>query len=149
MSHQAKLVRDVGTWDGEIEVHPGPGAAPQHSTGVMTNRLIGGRWIVSSFKNETTGFEGEGIYGWDEAKQAYVGTWVDSMRGSLVIGAGSFDEATGTTTYRFELASGERTIRWRDVHQVIDDDTRRFSSFIEYTPGQEHEVVRATYRRRA
>jgi hypothetical protein len=149
MTEEIKLFeKDIGTWDGEIEVRPQPGAEPQRSTGVMVNRVVGGRWLVSDFKNEVSGFEGHGVYGWDVAKQKYVGTWVDPMRSSLVIAEGAFDEATREMTYRFELTMNGRTMRWRDVTKFIDDDTQEFRSILELAPGSDHEVLRATYRRR-
>lgn len=147
MSDAIKLFdKDIGTWDGEIEVRP-PGAEPQRSKGVMTNRVLGGRWLIAEFKNET-GFEGHGIYGWDDAKQAYVGTWVDPMRGTLSIGEGTYDEPSRTMTYRFELSHGGKPFVARDVTQFVDPDTQVFRSFIEMGDAPPHEVVTATYRRR-
>jgi len=149
MNAETKLFeKDIGTWDAEIEVIPQPGADPQRSTGVMVNRLVGGRWLVASFKNEATGFEGHGIYGWDATKQAYVGTWVDPMRSSLVVAEGTLDEAARTMTYRFELIQNGRTMRWRDVTTFVDDNTQVFRSILELAPDREHEVLTATYRRR-
>lgn len=139
--------KDIGTWDGEVEVRPYPGAEPQRSKGVMVNRVLAGRWLITDFKNES-GFEGHGIYGWDDTKQRYVGTWVDAMRGSLVIAEGTFDEAARTMTYRFELSHGGKTFTARDVTQLVDDDTQLFRSFIEMGDAPPHEVVTATYRRR-
>jgi hypothetical protein len=55
-----------------------PGAPPQSSRGVIVNRLVcGGLWLVSEFHNETTGFDGHGIFGYDVQKKKYVGTWID------------------------------------------------------------------------
>lgn len=139
--------KDIGTWDGEVEVRPYPGADPQTSKGVMTNRVLGGRWLVSDFKNDS-GFEGHGVYGWDDAKQRYVGTWVDGMRGQLVIAEGSFDDASRTMTYRIELTHDGKTFTARDVTQMVDDNTQVFRSFIEMGDAPPHEVVTATYRRR-
>jgi hypothetical protein len=132
---------DVGTWDGEIDVRPQPGAPLQHSRGVMTNRMVG-PWLVCDFKNET-GFEGHGIYGWDAAKQSYVATWIDSTRSSLVIGIGTFDAAARTMTYRYE----QGPMKWRDVVTFPDEDTQLFRSILAL-PSGEHEVVTGTYRRR-
>jgi hypothetical protein len=146
MSQHAALERDVGTWDADIQVTPGPGAEPQSSTGVLSNRMIGSRWIVSDFKNTATGFEGHGVYGWDDAKQSYAGTWIDSMRGSLVIGNATLDG--DRLAFSFEAKRADRTMRWRDVYEYTDTNTRRFTSYIELAPGQEHAVVSATYRRR-
>lgn len=145
MSDHLDLYRaDVGTWDGDITVRAAPGAEPQLSKGVMTMRMVG-TWLVTDFKNET-GFEGRGIYGWDKAKQAYVATWIDEARGSLVIGAGTRD---GTTmTYRYQLTLPDRTMCWHDVHETVDANTRRFHSFYELPSGESHEVATALYRRR-
>jgi len=141
--------KDIGTWDGEIEVRPQPGAEVQRSTGVMVNRLVAGRWLVCDFKNATTGFEGHGVYGWDAAKQRYVGTWVDPMRTSLVIAEGTLDAPARTMTYHYELAFGGKSFRLRDVTTFVDDDRQVFRSIIELAPGQDHEVMTATYRRRS
>ncbi len=139
--------KDLGTWEGEIEVRPYPGAQPQTSRGVMTNRVLGGRWLISELKNES-GFEGHGIYGWDDAKQRYVGTWVDGMRGQLVLAEGTYDEASHTMTYRFELTHQGKTFTARDVTQLLDAYSLVFRSFIEMGDAPPHEVVTATYRRR-
>ncbi len=136
---------DAGVWDGEMSVQPQPGAAAQTSRGVMTSRMVGS-WLVTDFKNET-GFEGRGIYGWDTAKQAYVGTWIDSMRGSLVVGTGTRNN--DTMTYRFELAQGDRPMRWIDETERVDANTRRFRTLVELPTGEMHPVVTATYRRRS
>lgn len=142
--HAQWFEADVGTWDGEMTVYAQPGAAPQASKGVMTQRMIGS-WLVTDFTNET-GFEGRGIYGWDTAKQAYVGTWIDSMRGWLVIGTGT--RAADTMTYRFEMTTDARTMRWIDETVRVDASTRRFRTSIELPSGEMHTVVTATYRRR-
>ena len=66
------LKKDVGDWLAEITITPGLGAPQQKSKGRMTGKLIsGGRWLVTEFKNLTTGFEGHGIYGYDKAAGHY------------------------------------------------------------------------------
>jgi hypothetical protein len=145
MTEQQWFEADVGTWDGEIAVQQQPGAPTQHSKGVMTHRLVGS-WLVADFKNET-GFEGHGIYGWDTAKQAYVGTWIDGLRRWLVVGTGT--RKGQTITYRFELATGDRTMRWMDETERVDKNTRRFRALIELPTGELHAVVTGMYRRRS
>src|SRR5512143_2620983 len=109
------LEDDVGTWDADVIVRPGPGAAEQRSRGVSVQRLVGGRWLVADFKNET-GFEGHGLYGWDATRKAYVGTWVDGMRSFLTIMEGAWDPETRTMTYHAEarLPDG-RVLTWREL----------------------------------
>src|SRR5262245_15658768 len=77
----AVFAADAGPWDVGVEARPVPGAPAVVSSGIATSWLVcGGMWLVSDFKNETSGFEGHGIYGFDPVKQKYVGIWVDSMR---------------------------------------------------------------------
>ena len=144
--HQV-LESDVGTWDAEVIVRPGPGAPEQRSKGVSVQRLVGGRWLVADFKNET-GFEGHGIFGWDDARKGFVGTWVDGMRNFLAVMEGAYDADARTMTYRANarLPDG-RTLAWREVTERPDDDTRIFRQFWAL-PGGEHEMMTVTYRRR-
>lgn len=142
------FAKDVGIWDAEVEVRPQPGAPPQHSRGVSVNRLVGGRWLIADFKNETSGFEGHGIYGWDAAKQKFVSTWVDSMRSSLVVAEGTWDPGSRTMTYRGELTMGDKKLSWREETQSLDADTQLFRSFVTLPNGGEHEMMIVTYRRR-
>jgi Protein of unknown function (DUF1579) len=142
--------KDVGTWDAEVVVRPGPGAPPQTSRGVAVNRLIGGVWLVSDFKNDSD-FEGHGVYGWDPAKKKYVGTWVDSMRTFLAPMEGMWDAATKTMTFVGEGTTADgRTMRWRETTTVTGPDTQVFRTFIAGAGenGADLEVVTTTYTRR-
>src|SRR5207244_2701258 len=135
-------------WDAEIEVRPQPGAEAQRSAGVSLNRLVGGRWLVSDFKNETTGFEGHGVYGWDSVKGKYVGTWVDPMRSTMVLAEGTWDAETRTMTYWGEMVMNGAPIRWREVTHTVDENTQTFRSFMPLPKGEEFEMMTVTYKRR-
>lgn len=140
--------KDVGTWDAEVVVRPGPGAPEQRSKGVAVSRLVGERWLVTDFKNET-GFEGHGIFGWDASRKAYVGTWIDPMRTFLTIMEGAWDPETRTMTFHAEarLPDG-RTLTWREQTERVDDQTQVFRQ-LWALPGGEHEMMHVTYRRRS
>ena len=102
-AEHALLKSDVGTWDADIEINTVPGTPPQGSRGVAQNRLAcGGLWLITDFVNETTGFEGHAIYGYDPAKGKYVGTWVDPMRTFIAVSEGTYDPVTKTMTMVFE-----------------------------------------------
>lgn len=144
------LKKDVGVWDAAVEIRLGPGVPPQLSKGVAHNRLAcGGLWLVSDFKNETTGFEGHGVYGFDPRKDRYVGTWVDPMRTFLAVGEGTFDPASRTMTMWFETTGPQgKPMRWRETTETRDGDTQVFRSFLPGPDGAEHEVMTVTYVRR-
>src|SRR5262249_23046475 len=138
------FAKDNGTWDAEVIVRPGPGLPEQHSKGVSEQYTVGGRWLVVDFKNET-GFEGHGIYGWDETRKAFVATWVDPMRTLMTIMEGQWDAAKRTLTLegRATLPDG-RTLEWREVTEHLDENTKVFRQL-----WGNHEMMTVTYRRRS
>ena len=86
MAALAVLAEDVGTWDTELSITPYPGADPQLTRGAAVSRLVGGRWLVTDQRTES-GFEGHGVYGWNQDLGAYVSAWVDIMGGGIARGA--------------------------------------------------------------
>jgi hypothetical protein len=141
------LAADVGLWRAAVEVRPAPGAAVQMSEGAMTCRMCG-PWLISDFKNETSGFEGHGIHGWDSVEKRYVATWVDPMRRGIVLMQGKWDTEARTMTFVGEMArpDGSR-MRWREVTERPEDDVRIFRSFVP-SPEGEFEVMVVRYQRR-
>jgi hypothetical protein len=143
------LEADIGTWDAEVVLRPKPGAAEERSRGVMINRLTcGGRWLVTDFRNETSGFEGHGVYGWDASRRCYVGTWVDNERTFLAVAEGTWDPSARTMTYAWEVDRGGRKLRWRDVTDKGEEGKLVFRSFLPARNGSELETMTVTYRRR-
>ncbi len=144
-----RLKNDVGEWDASITITPGPGAPPQDSTGRLTGRLIsGGRWLITDFRNHTTGFEGHGIYGYNQATKRYVGTWVDDMRGHIYVGDGEWDEASKTMTYSWSASLPDgRTMTWKETSRTTAEDERLFRVVFPGPDGGEFEMMRVLYRR--
>ncbi len=143
----AVLEADVGTWDGEQEITPRPGAEVQRQKSVSTRALFADRWLIVDNRVDS-GFVGHGVYGWDAAAQCYTGIWVDSQMTSIARAIGHHDVATGTMTYAIEVAHGGRTLRYREVVERVDDNTRRYTQYVPLPAGGEHEMIRITYRRR-
>lgn len=143
------LKKDVGEWDATITVTPGPGAPPQESTGRLVGRLIsGGRWLITDFKNHTTGFEGHGIYGYNPATKRYVGTWVDDMRTSIYVGEGEWDERSQTMTYTWSAAlPNGKTMSWKETSETVSENERVFLVLFPGPDGREFEMMRVFYRR--
>jgi hypothetical protein len=148
MGEESIFEGDVGMWDADVIVRPGPGVPEQRSQGLAVQKLVGGKWLVLDFKNETTGFEGHGLYGWDATRKRYVGTWVDPMRPTLSVMEGDWDAGARTLTFHAELVTPDgKTLRWREVTEHVDGDTRLYHQFWA-GPGGEHELMTVTYRRR-
>lgn len=141
--------KDVGTWDAEMEIRPAPDAPVIRVTGVSHNRRIAdGRWLVVDYK-ASSGFEGHGIYGWDPARDAYVGVWADSTHSALAHATGTWDAASKTMTFESEARIGDRTIRYREVTQTLDDGSLLYRNVVPLSDGKEFDLIRGIYRRRA
>ena len=143
----AVLQQDVGEWDADLAITPYPGADVNPTTGVATNRLVAGRWLVTDLVTKS-GFEGHGVYGWDAGRRAYVAVWVDAAGAGIAHGTGTWDEATRTMTYDLEVDHQGETRRYREVTQTLDGGTQLYRNLVPTPDGGEHEVIRATYRRR-
>lgn len=140
--------KDVGTWDAEMEIRPGPDAPVIHQRGVSHNRRIaGGRWLVIDYRADS-GFEGHGVYGWDPARSCYVGIWVDSMSSVVARSTGTWDAASRTMTYRTEAEHGGRTIHYREITQEQADGSLLYRNLVPAPEGGEFEMIRSIYRRR-
>ena len=144
------FAKDVGVWDADVTVTPQPGAAPQVSKGVLNARLIaGGKWLVTDFRNETTGFEGHGLYGFDAATGRYSGTWVDDTRSKLLVSEGEWNPEKRTMTFRWSASVPDgRTMTWIDVTETIRDGEQIFRTLVPMPDGSSFEMMRAHYRRR-
>ncbi len=128
---------DVGEWDIELEVTPYPGADVNRTGGVATNRLVGGRWLVSD-QTTDSGFAGHGVYGWDPVQGAYVDVWVDAIGGGIAQGTGTWDEASSTMTYDFEVEFQDQVVRYRGVIQTQEDGTQLYRNLPAMPNGTEH-----------
>jgi hypothetical protein len=96
-----KLDAFVGTWDTKVQMWMMPGADPATSSGTSTNSwLMGGRYLEQRYKGEFSGmpFEGMGYTGYDNVKQQYWGTWMDSMSTGQMTSAGT---STDGKTWNF------------------------------------------------
>jgi hypothetical protein len=143
----AVFERDVGIWDVDLEIRPGPGADPIRQKGRTTNRMIGGgRWLIVDHSTDG-GFEGHGVYGWDATTGKYTGAWVDNMQTCIAISEGTWDPASRTMTFQTEAKHQGRTICYRETVQSMDDGTRVYRNIMPAPDGGEFVMIHATYRR--
>ncbi len=148
----ALLTQDVGVWDANVEYWPTPGAPPSVSKGVSSVSMLGGFWQIDEFKSEFMGapFEGRGQTGWDAAKQAYVGIWVDSMSPGLNLSDSTYDAKTRTMSGWSEGPGPDgKPVKSRGVTEWKDADTRVFSMYAPAAAGAKDWLnMRITYKRR-
>ena len=88
---------DEGVWDATVEISQGPGAPSMTWKGAETNTVgCGGLCLISDFTADMSQgmtFKGHGLLTWDPAKKKYIGSWVDSMSGGLMLTEATWDPA--------------------------------------------------------
>lgn len=149
--HKA-LAKDAGTWTAEMTMWMTPDAPPQKSTGTSTNKMImGGRYQQSSFKGDFGGmpFEGQGTVGYDNAKKAYVSTWLDNMGTGIMVMEGTYDAANKAINFTGKSvdASGKQC-SMREVFKLVDDKTQVMEMYVTYPGGKEYKNMEITFKRK-
>ena len=140
----AKLTPFIGDWSFETRMRMAPDAPWTNSTGTMSSKwVLGGRYMLSSYSSESAeigAFEGLGLVGYDNAKQRYVSTWIDTW-GTMIPPAGEGDMEGNVLTMENEMVNPVtgRTERWREVTTLIDAN---HYSFEMYAPGPDGELYR-------
>jgi hypothetical protein len=150
------MAQQEGEWDADITMTmPGSDGKPtaSKSKGTETNRLIGGKWLISDFKGEffNAPFEGHGQNGYDSKKGKYVATWVDTMSTHIDLMEGTYDEKSKTLTLNAESEdpSTGKPMKLRLETQFKEDGTRVFTEYVQ-TEGQKEFVkfLEITYTKR-
>jgi hypothetical protein len=149
------LAQEEGEWDADVTMTL-PGAdgkiATSKSKGVETNRLLGGKWLISDFKGEflNTPFEGHGQNGYDAKKGKYVATWIDAMSNHIDLMEGTYDEKTKTLTLNADTEDPSgKPIKLRLETKFKDDGTRTFVEFVQVEGQKEFsKFMEITYTKR-
>lgn len=134
-----------GTWDAVCRFTGEPGKPMAESKGVETASMgLGGFWLMYEFKGEMNGqpFTGRGTLGYDQQKQKYVGTWIDSLKSGLFLSEGTADEQGKVFTM---IAQGYcdaqgKAITMKQVLELKDRDNRKLS-FLTPSPDGKDLVV--------
>jgi hypothetical protein len=87
----------AGKWDTKVTMWMAPGADPMTMTGTSETRwIMGGRILEQKFNASFMGmpYEGAGYSGYDNVKQRYWATWMDSMSTGFFLTTGTADGNT-------------------------------------------------------
>jgi len=135
------LFRDLGTWDCDITMYMGP--EPTHSKGVEVNHRQGKYWMISNFSYEFQGqkVRGHGQFGYDESKDKFVGTWIDSLSPQLSIMEGDYDKETKTMTYNFESKDPDGQLTKMRLETVMVDQNNRKFTMSMANPADESQFI--------
>jgi hypothetical protein len=143
----------VGEWDIRFKIHMQPDQPPAEAAGTDSVRALGDHWIIADTKTSMMGAPYNGILslGYDQQKQHFNGTWIDSFGGYLWVYKGALNDAGDTLTLETEgpsLQSPDKTARYREVIQIKGEDHRTFTSSTETDDGTWMKIVTIEYHRK-
>jgi hypothetical protein len=114
------LAATAGTWSYTVKMWMDPKGNPTDSTGTAVRKAImDGRFVTGEYtgkfkmpgadgKMKDMNFKGMSFDGYDNVKQKFVSTWVDSMGTGVMFLEGTYDASAKTFTYtgEFEMMPG-------------------------------------------
>lgn len=148
-----QMAASVGTWDTSVKSWMDPGKPPMESKGTAENRLIlGGRFLEQRFTGTMMDqpFEGLGYTGYDNYKKKYVTTWMDSMGTGILTGLGTGDPSGKTITFTGEMDDPMqgKTMPYKNMITVIDNDTQHFEMWCPGPDGKMAKMMEIHYMRK-
>jgi hypothetical protein len=150
--HHIWLQQLVGDWEVSQEVWMEPGAEPMRMESTESVRPIGDLWVMSEGHADFGGdpFQSVMTLGYDPAREAFVGTWIDTMQPILCLYEGSLDEAGRVLTLAAEgprFDGKEGTGHYRDAIEVVDSDHKVLTSSVLQPDGSWVRFMRAEFTR--
>jgi hypothetical protein len=139
-----------GNWEYTVRMwmDGDPSKKPDESKGTATRKsIMGGRYVEMDVtgkfkmpgpdgKMQEMDFTGHGMEGYDNAKQKFVGTWIDSMGTGIVFSEGTYDAASKMFTYtsEYQMAPGVK----QNIRETlkVPDNNHMTMEWYENRPGQ-------------
>lgn len=148
--HEQLKQHFVGEWNCEITHMWGP--QPETTTGTeKVDAMFGGRFLHSMFNGTMMGqpFQGAGVSGYDNLRQKYFSTWMDSMSTSMMVVEGTYDEATKTYTFTGKMPGpGGMDAPVRELIKIDGPDKHTFEMHMPGPDGKEAKMMTIVYTRK-
>lgn len=144
------LRKMMGTWEAAVTMKMDENAPESKSTGVETNTMLGGFWVVQDVKGDMGGmpFYGHAMHGYSLTKKKYISVWSDSMGSDWEIFEGDMRdgklEMRGETPNPFVPGT---IMKHRTVAEFKDNDTRTYTMY-EIRGDKEMKVLWIEYKRK-
>ena len=148
----AWLQQLVGEWKMTAEGSMGEGTEPMTMESTESVRALGELWIMAEGEADFGGqpFATVMTLGYDSRKEAFVGTWIDSMHTHMWSYEGKLDAAKKVLTLETEGPAFDdpaRIAKYRDVIEIESADRRSLSSSVLGDDGKWTTFMRAQYER--
>jgi hypothetical protein len=148
-----KLASMVGTWDTKVMMWMDPAAPPQVSKGTSTNKwVLGKRWVRQDFSGSFMGkpFTGVGYTGYDNVKEQYVGTWMDSASTSVMVSNGKAEDDGKTYTFSSTMDDPmtKKPVDLKTKVTVVDNNKHVMEMWGPAPDGKQYKMMEITYTRK-
>ncbi len=147
-----KLASMVGTWDTKVTMWMAPGAPPQVSTGISTNKkVLGGRYIQESFNGTFMGqpFSGIGYTGYDNVTGQYIGTWMDTASTAMMNSTGKAeDDKTFTFSSTMPDPLTKKQVDFTTKMTVTDKNHHMMEMWGPAPDGTQYKMMEINYTRK-
>jgi hypothetical protein len=142
----------VGSWVTRTRTWMAPDKPPMESTGTCEQKmLLGGRYLQQDYAGDMMGvpFSGIGITGYDNHKQKYVSTWIDSMSTGIFYFEGTAGPDGQSIVQHCRSDDPVRgPVKWRSVTKIVDDDTHSFEMYLTDKSDKEQKMMEISYSRK-
>ncbi|MBL8858149.1 MAG: DUF1579 domain-containing protein [Planctomycetes bacterium] len=143
----------VGEWTVEVTTDMGPDVESMKFESTDKVRAIGDIWILAeggaSFGE--TRFTSIMTLGYDPAKKAFVGSWIDSMTAYMWQYKGQLDDSRKVLTLATEgpqHSDPTKMAQYHDVITIVSADERTLTSSMKGEDGKYKQFMSATYKRK-
>ena len=144
----------VGEWDVSARFWTGgPDGPANESKGVAKTRwILGGRYLQEEFSGEMMQqpFQGIGTTAYDNLKQKYLSTWIDSMGTGMFISEGTLDDSRKVLTFLGKMdepMTGEKDKPTKYIIRILSDDKHTMEMH-DLSLGEKSKVFEMTYTRK-
>jgi hypothetical protein len=139
----------AGTWAIAGKMWMAPGKPPMESPSTAEVKVLNDLWVTEDVKGEFMGkpFVGHGVHGYDNAKQKFVGSWVDNF-GSYIMTSEGTPDASGKVINSVATELDVMTGKPSTVREVmtLDSDTKHTMTMYKTGPdGKEMKIMELVY----
>ena len=129
-----------------------PGADPTKSEGSLQSEpIMGGRFLQSNYSGAMMGqpFHGMAIDGFDNKKQKYIGTWMDTMGTMMMVFEGDLDESgkVRTMVANFTDAFSGQPAQMKGITRIVSDDEHVYEGWMTAPDGSLFKTMEIVYTR--
>jgi len=161
--HHETLNQFVGTWNTVTRMWmAGPGGPPSESKGVSEVKwVLGKRWLLEEHKGEmlmpdpsgamkNIPYEGIGMWGYDNIRNMYIGTWANTAGTNLQVMSAAADPSGKVFRFYGEMDEPMLDIYGRMVkyeNKIISGD-KHVLTIYDLAAGDDYKVVEIEYNRK-